>query len=227
VSFRGGETVQALNGLGGVGKTQTALEYAYRHQQHYQVVLWGNAHSRETLVTDFVSMAGHLNLSEKRAKDQGEAVSAVKRWLENNTGWLLVLDNADDLVMAGEFIPWGETGHVLLTTRAQYLGNIAARNAVKTMKPQEGALFLLRKIGMLKKGESLQSASPEILNQAETLSKKLDGLPLALDQAAAFIGEMQTSIEGYLSFYETERAELLSHRVNETEKKRGRSGKAL
>ena len=211
-SFNGGETVQALTGLGGIGKTQTALEFAYRYRQNYQVVLWGNAHSRETLVTDFVSMAGLLNLPEKNAQDQGQAVDAVKRWLENNTGWLLILDNADDLALAREFIPSGETGRVLLTTRAQYLGEVAARNAVKKMEPEEGALFLLRKKGTLKKDESLESAPSEIRNQAETLSKKLDGLPLALDQAAAFIGEMQTSIEGYLSLYETERAALLSHR---------------
>ncbi len=72
-NFNDGETVQALSGLGGIGKTQTALEYAYRHRQDYKVVLWANANSRETLVTDFATMARLLDLPEKDAQDQSEA----------------------------------------------------------------------------------------------------------------------------------------------------------
>ena len=60
-NFNEGERVQALSGIGGVGKTQTALQYAYQYQRDYRIVLWGNASSRETLVTDFVSMAGLLD----------------------------------------------------------------------------------------------------------------------------------------------------------------------
>ena len=209
--------MQALNGIGGVGKTQTAVEYTYRHQQDYEVALWGKANSRESLVSDFAAMADTLNLPERDAQDQGEAVAATIRWLENHGGWLLILDNADDLAMAREFIPSNKSGHVLLTTRAQSVGDIAKRNAVRKMEPREGALFLLRKTRMLKKDEPLDSAPSELRNQAEALSKELDGLPLALDQAAAFIAEMQSSIEGYLSLYERERVELLSHRGEHTQ----------
>src|SRR5262249_16194562 len=97
--FMNGERVQSLNGLGGIGKTQTRLEYGYRHREKYQFVLWGNASSRKTLVTDFAAMAGLLDLPYKDAQDQSEVVEAVKRRLENRDGWLLILDNADDVVM--------------------------------------------------------------------------------------------------------------------------------
>ena len=180
-NFNAGERAQALSGMPGVGKTQTALQYAYQYQQDYRIVLWGNANSRETLVTDFVSMAGLLNLPEKNAQDQSEAVKAVKRWLGNNDGWLLVLDNADELALAREFIPSQESGRVLLTTRAQNTRPIAVRQAVEKMEPREGALFLLRRLEEIKKDEQLESAPEGLRKQAEALSKAVDGLPLALD----------------------------------------------
>src|SRR5262249_2213899 len=150
-SFNAGEMVQALNGIGGIGKTQMAIEYAYKHRQDYKVVLWGKAHTHESLVEDFETMALLLNLPEKNAQDQSEAVKAVKRWFENNYDWLLILDNADDVAMAREFIPSGEKGHVVLTTRAQNTRPIAVRQAVERMGSQEGALFLLRRLGKIKK----------------------------------------------------------------------------
>jgi hypothetical protein len=157
-NFNSGERAQALNGLGGIGKTQTAVEYAYRCRQDYKVVLWAGANTRETLIAGYAAIAGLLNLPEKNAQDRSEAVGAVKRWLENNDGWLLILDNADDLVMAREFIPSRETGYVLLTTRAQNTRPIAARQVVEKMQPQEGALFLLRRLEEIKKDEQLESA---------------------------------------------------------------------
>lgn len=104
---------QAISGLGGIGKTQTAVEYAYLHRDDYKAVLWARADSREALVADFVAIAGLLNLPGKDAQDQSLAVAAVKRWLEGNTGWLLILDNADDPKLAEDFLPLNPKGHIL------------------------------------------------------------------------------------------------------------------
>jgi predicted ATPase len=95
----------ALSGLGGIGKTQTAAEYAHRHRDDYQTVLWAKADTREALVSDFVTIANLLNLPQKDAADQSLGVAAVRHWLESNSDWLLILDNADHLSIARDFIP--------------------------------------------------------------------------------------------------------------------------
>src|SRR5262249_5287193 len=211
-NFNDGETVQALSGLGGIGKTQGAVEYAYRHRAGYQVVVWAKAHSRETLVIDFAAIAKLLSLPERDAEDQNLIVDSVMSWFNNNEGWLLVLDNADNIAMAREFIPSGEAGHVILTTRAQNTMPVALCNAIDRLEPLEGAAFLLARLNKIKRNETLLSASKEELAQAETLSKTVDGLPLALDQAAAFIEEIPSTLEEYLQLYNSERAKLLAHR---------------
>ncbi len=173
----------ALSGLGGVGKTQTAVEYAYRYRQQYESVFWAKAESRDTLISDLVWIATLLNLPESTAKEQEVAVDAVKRWLETNTGWLLALDNADDLAMTREFIPHDAKGHILLTTRARATGAVAQRVEIEEMELAEAALFLLRRAGVIAKDVLLSAANEADRKLAEQISHELGGLPLALDQA--------------------------------------------
>ena len=175
-------------------------------------MLWASANTGETLVADYAAIAGLLDLPEKNAQDRGEAVAAVLRWLENNANWLLILDNADEIGIVDEFIPLCEAGHVLLTTRAHAMGAVGVGNELEKMTPEEGALFLLRRLRKLKKDEALESATAEIRAQAEALSTLVDGLPLALDQAASFIEEKPSSFEEYQTLYKSERKELLRRR---------------
>ncbi|NBO66785.1 MAG: tetratricopeptide repeat protein, partial [Acidobacteria bacterium] len=200
------------SGLGGVGKTQTALEYAYRYEEDYSFIFWVKAHTSESLSADYVSIAALLNLPEKDAQDQSLAIAAVKRWLDNHNDWLLIIDNADDLAIVKPFLPLRKTGDVLLTTRAHNSKPIAAMQSIEKMEVREGALFLLSRLGEIEMGGSLESASTELRSQAESITKELDGLPLALDQAAAFIEERPSSFGEYLKLYQTARGELLQRR---------------
>lgn len=154
-------SIQALCGLGGIGKTQTALEYAYRYHDDYQVILWAGAGSRAVLVSDFLKI-GHLlklpeieqalidpkfnlsklSTSKQKASIQGPIVDAVKHWLEANSGWLLILVNAADLPKIKDLIPSAGHGHVLITTRLQATTPTAQRIEMQVLRQEEGIQLL-------------------------------------------------------------------------------------
>ena len=203
---------QAISGMGGIGKTQTAVEYAYRYCEEYQAIFWVGAETRLSLLADFGKMAALLHLAEREAQDQEVLVTAVKRWLLTHLHWLLILDNADDVQMAADFLPPGGQGHVLLTTRAQAAGTIARSLQVEEMDTQEGTLLLLRRAGVLAMEAPLESAAATERASAEAIVGELGGLPLALDQAGAYIEETGCGLDAYLHLYQQRRRELLGLR---------------
>jgi hypothetical protein len=77
---------QVLRGLGGVGKTQLALEYAYRYGGAYRLVWWVRAEEPATLAADYAALAEPLQLPAHAASDQTETIAAVRRWLERQDG---------------------------------------------------------------------------------------------------------------------------------------------
>ena len=203
---------QAITGLGGIGKTQLALEYAYQHRQDYHAILWGRADTREALISTFVSIAHLLGLPEEDEKDQMVTVEAVKTWLAGRSKWLFILDNTDELALAKDFIPPAFQGHLLLTTRAQVMGGLAHKLEVEVMRPETGALLLLRRASLIAPDAPLEQASPADVTVAKELSEEMGGLPLALDQAGAYIEEVSCSPQDYRRLYQIRRAELLKER---------------
>ena len=189
---------QAISGLGGIGKTQAAVEYAYRHRDDYRAVLWSGAESRDALVSGFASAARLLELPESDEQDLGVVVQAAKRWLESNRGWLLILDNVEDLKLIKEFVPSNSAGGVLLTTRLPATGTIAQRVELTKMDVEEGSLFLLRRAKIVAGAAPLEAAGEADRTLAAEIHGEVGGLPLALDQAGAFIDETPSSLAEYL-----------------------------
>ncbi|MBR8840667.1 MAG: tetratricopeptide repeat protein [Stigonema ocellatum SAG 48.90 = DSM 106950] len=201
----------AFSGLGGIGKTQTAIEYAYRYRHEYQHILWVRAALQTELESGFVEIAGLLNLPVRQEKNQSLVIAAVKKWLATHNGWLLIVDNADEITMLREFLPGAHQGYVLLTTRAQATERYQ-RIEIKKMQPSEGALFLLRRAKLIAEDEELDGVTEGERSLAETISRSMDGLPLALDQAGAFIEETPSSLAEYWQLYQEEGARLLAER---------------
>jgi hypothetical protein len=203
---------QAISGLGGIGKTQLAIEYAYRYRAEYQAVFWVRAETTETIYASYCELAALLGLPEKEAQEQEIVMQAVQRWLRQANGWLLILDNADDLNQVRAFVPKGVTGHLLFTTRTHITGKVAKCLEVDTLDREMGALLLLRRAGLIKSDISFDEALPADQSMALALSEELGGLPLALDQAGAYIEETECGLENYQRLYQTKRAALLARR---------------
>jgi tetratricopeptide (TPR) repeat protein len=201
-----------ISGLGGIGKTQTALEYAYRYAGEYQAVLWVRADSLPALTSSFVEVARVLELPEHHERDQRIIVAAVLRWLRQNSQWLLIFDNMDDLSIAEPFLPKAGPGHILFTTRAHAFGEFAQPLEVRQMEPETGALLLLRRASILHLQALLEAATRNERDSACAISQELDGLPLALDQAGAYIKETPYLLADYLSLYRQRRSDLLQTR---------------
>jgi tetratricopeptide (TPR) repeat protein len=204
--------IQALSGLAGVGKTQIAVEYAYRYMNNYQAVLWARADSPEILQSSFVELSEVLDLPEKNNDGQLSIIKAVKRWLQQNTQWLLVVDNLEDIDLLRNMIPSPHTGHILATTHSSRTGHIAHRIDVEPLQTDDGALLLLRRAKLLAPDAVPNTTPTADIAEAKKIAQTLQGLPLALDQAGAYIEETRRGLADYEKLYQQYSSALLGRR---------------
>jgi len=188
---------QAISGLGGVGKTQLAVEYAYRHAEDYDVIWWIRAEEPATLASDLAALAGPLNLPQKDATDQRVIIQAVRTWLDaGQARWLLIFDNARGPEELHGYLPQSRLGHVIITSRNPNWLTVAAALSVQVWSRDEATRFLLKRTGQTDK------------NAAAKLAEQLGGLPLALEQAGAYMHETGSTISAYLELFRSRRSEL-------------------
>ena len=196
--------VQGISGLGGIGKIQTAVAYAYRFRDEYDAVLWSAASSEADLVTGFVEIAQALGLPEKETSER-ETVQAVRRWLDTTPSWLLVLDNADEPELVEPFVPASGRGHLLVTSRVQDLGalDIVQPFRLEVLPPHEAVAFLLKRAGRTAPGDDERRAAMD-------LAAALGHLPLALEQAGAYLAAHPARLRDYLTSYLQRRLQVLA-----------------
>ncbi|KAJ8110230.1 hypothetical protein OPT61_g6869 [Boeremia exigua] len=208
----------AAHGLGGVGKTQLAANFARRHQSCFSSVLWLDGSTKSKLEQSFVTFASRIPVgqiseaSRLYAASQGGNIATVVKdvlgWLSevDNSEWLLIIDNVDrdhrqhediEAYDIEEYLPEADHGSVLITTRLQYLGQLdEAWEVRKVNKEQSQAIF-----------ETWYGKS--VGQEADELLERLDGLPLALAQAAAYIKETGMSFETYTRLYKDQWQKLM------------------
>ena len=211
---------EAISALGGIGKTQIALEYAYRSWQEYRYVFWIRAATPEALLADFMAIATQLNLPLRETDDPQVAVMTVKAWLAKQENWLLIIDHfehdsADKPRLLDHYFPAYNTitGHILLITQVQAAcDSLAHTITVEQMEKQEATLLLLRRAKILSPDATLDQATFKVRAEAEAIVTLLGNFPFALDQAGAYIQETGCSLSGYLALYEESQKELLEQR---------------
>ena len=195
----------AISGLGGIGKTQTAVEYTYRYRSEYRYIFWVRADTEVALQAGFVEIAKLLDLPEKDATNPSDTALAIKHWLDHTSEWLLIFDNADAPELLKAYYPRTPRGHILLTSRAQLFDTLGITRplALEKMDPEEALDFLY------KRTERPQSDTIDT-HAAEQLAKELGYLPLALEQAAAYITAKAARFQDYLASFQRQRLTLLN-----------------
>jgi transcriptional regulator with XRE-family HTH domain len=191
--------VQALHGMGGVGKTQLAVEYAHRFAGSYELAWWINA-EQGGLIGDQVAALG-VALGCVPPGAGGEAVrAAVLAELRHRGRWLLVFDNAEDPGGVARWLPGGG-GHVLITSRQRGWEEVAAPVEVDVLARAESVAILQARAGVLSEAE------------AGKLAAELGDLPLALAQAAGFMADTAMRAEEFLVLLGTRAGQLLAQGV--------------
>ncbi|MBA2681234.1 MAG: TIR domain-containing protein, partial [Ktedonobacteraceae bacterium] len=212
-SYQGTQTrMRAISGLGGMGKTLLAMEYARLHQDEYQAVLWLNTASREILNSDLSSLLDQLGIFVEDGENEKQRFDALKLWLQQHDRWLIILDDLDDFTLINQLLPQNSRGHALLITHSRAIGSFASAIPITQMSTEEAALLLLRRAKVIPERASHDAAPEAKYQQALALAREVGGYPLALDQAGAYIEETQRSLASYLDLYQQRRGTLLGMR---------------
>lgn len=200
---------QAIHGLGGVGKTRVAVEYAKRFSHEYTAMLFITADSPANLQRNLAGLCGALvlNLPEKDAREQEVQVAAALRWLREHSGWFLIVDNVDTAEAATEvegLLRQLETGHVVVTSRLSQWGDAVEELALDVISETAAKDFLLERTRGKRKPALTDDAD------AQALAMDLGQLPLALEQAGAFIAKHRGSFQGYRSRWKSHEVKVLA-----------------
>ena len=195
---------KALYGMGGIGKTRAAVEYAWAYREDYTALLFAQADSPEELRRNLADLAGPLLLPESAAAEEEVRLNAVLSWLAVNPGWLLILDNVDTLNALPEVNRLTgrlTDGHLPLTGRLDRFARQVEALELDVLSPDAAVAFLLEATEARRQKSSDDDAAAHEL--AEDLGR------LALEQAAATIEKLRCGFRGYLEIWRNNRERVV------------------
>ncbi|KAK3984497.1 hypothetical protein QBC44DRAFT_252748 [Cladorrhinum sp. PSN332] len=203
-SSRPGTRSCVVHGMGGVGKTQTSLEFAYRHAKPNCSIFWLRAETPTELAESFSRIAKALNLAkDSDIQDQTQLVTLAQQWLSREPNWLLIFDNVIDQASIKSYWPAHDHGWVLVTTQNRDVVHMATFGIhLTTMLDDEGAKLLLRH---LEYNSSDSSMYQDDVETAKVVSRELEGLPIAIAHVAGYIGKLGRPLSYFLDQFRERR----------------------
>ncbi len=195
----------AVHGLGGVGKTRAAVEYAWRCVDDYTALLFVSARSVPELRSNLANLVAVLGM-QTDGMPVDQQMAAALDWLDAHPGWLLIIDNVDTSEVVREVeerLTKLRAGHVLITSRIALWSAGVQRLDLDVLAPDASVEFLLERTPLRRKTADDTTPAAEI-------ARKLDGLALALEQAGAYVDERGYSFAEYLQQWEATRPAVLA-----------------
>ena len=185
----------ALAGLAGVGKTELALEVAHRRHREGRVAWWIGADDPAGIASGLADLAAAAGVTQyEREQDTREA---LWRELDRNPGWVLVFDNADDPHQLEPFLPRAQHGDVIITSHNPAWRRLARPISLPPLARAESIALVVARTG-----------DPDRAG-ADALAGMVGDLPLALEQACAYIEQTGMSLPDYVRLFRSRRANLL------------------
>ncbi|MFG6194843.1 FxSxx-COOH system tetratricopeptide repeat protein [Nonomuraea sp. JJY05] len=211
-----GQPPQPVYGMGGIGKTEIAAEYAHRHAEDYDLVWWIRAEQEETIVNSLIGLGRKMSLDGFRPDDRDYSARLVLSALANRElyeRWLLIYDNVESANAVQHYLPSGG-GHVIITTRDRHWRRAMDLDGIEVGEflPDETVKFFHRRVTAL--ADPGRSGSVEAEADAKELANQLGNLPLAAEHAAAYLNETGTSISEYLELFRDNAHALLASSVD-------------
>ncbi len=179
-------------GPGGIGKSAIALEYTHRHQERYTFTLWIDA--KRTLIKDLKALGKNLGITNQNTPED-EALAKVIAYLEEHPGWLLVFDEAESPEGLKQYLP-KRGGHIIITSRNN--------------NDFGGKGFFVELLLLQESYELFETFTHQDNKETEALLFELQGHPLAITQAAAYISKTGISSAEYLASFKKNRQILLN-----------------
>ena len=195
---RGRVAITALHGLRGVGKTTLAAAYADRHRGDYRATWWIRAQTEPSMRADLVALGVRLGWVGAKDEEDPALAAVMERLRHERERILLIFDNAIDADAVRLYLPRGGAAEVLVTSNAHAWRGVAAPVEIRLWPKEIGADYLIVRTGRVKERAA-----------AEALSEALGGLPLALEQAAAYCERLHISIAEYRKRFETSPARFM------------------